>query len=116
MDASFVTVDLAFRLEAAEAAYCQAKLEALRAVDDNARGVEIACFGRTVLLSIRSRRRNPSYNRAIGFSGEDREHLDGILCWLRERDVHFWFDVVPALVDDPILRALADAGLRTAFF
>jgi GNAT superfamily N-acetyltransferase len=110
-----ITRDLVFRLEAAEAAYHEAKLRALEADDGNSRGVEIARLGRSLLLSIQRMRHNPSLNRAMGFSTEDREHLDDVLRWLRDRADRFWFDVAPALIDDAVLGALAGAGLCPAF-
>ena len=116
MDVPIVTQELARRLEAAEAEYHEAKLTALRADDGNSRGVEIARLGRSVLLSIQSRRQNPSYNRAMCFSTDDQEHLHGILEWLRERAEAFWFDVAPALVDGAVLGRLADASLCPVFF
>jgi len=110
-----VTRDLALRLEAAEAAYGESKLRALQADDGNSRGVEIACFGRAIVLSIQSRRHNPSNNRVLCFSSEDEKHLDDILRWLRDRDVQFWFDVVPTLVNRSTLTRLGEAGLSPAF-
>jgi GNAT superfamily N-acetyltransferase len=111
-----VTRDLTLRLEAAEAAYCEAKLRALEADGGNARGVEIARLGGSVLLSIQSARYNPSYNRAMCFSQGDAAHLDEILAWLRDRSDRFWFDVAPALVDETVTGRLAGAGLYPSFF
>jgi GNAT superfamily N-acetyltransferase len=111
-----VTQEVAWRLEAAEAEYHVAKLRALEADDGNSRGIEIERLGRSILLSIQSRRQNPSYNRAMCFSNGDQEHLDDILCWLRDRADTFWLDVAPALVDGAVLGQLADAGLYPAFF
>jgi GNAT superfamily N-acetyltransferase len=110
-----VTRDLVFGLETAEAAYHEAKLHALGADDGNSRGVEIVRFGGSVLLSIQSRRHNPSFNRAMCFSTEDKDHLDDVLRWLRDRADRFWLDVAPALVDDALLGALAGAGLCPSF-
>ena len=74
-----VTADLVTRLEAAEIAYTEAKLRASRDDDGNSRGAEIARAGHSVLLSIQSRRNNPSVNRAMGFTAQALEHLDEIL-------------------------------------
>jgi GNAT superfamily N-acetyltransferase len=116
MASPLVTRALTRRLEAAEAAYHEAKLCALRADDSNAQGVEIARLGQSVLLSIQGRRHNPSYNRAMCFSEEDGEHLGEALRWLRDRADAFWFDVAPALVDQAILQRLGDVGLCPSFF
>ena len=111
-----VTKELVLRLEAAEAGYNTAKLRALQAADDNARGVEIAHLGGTVLHAVQSRRNNPSVNRAACFRTEDLAHLEDILDWLRRRSAYYWLDVAPALVDDATLKSLADAGLYPSFF
>ena len=113
---SVVTRELVQRLEAAEAGYTLAKQRALRADEGNARGVELAQVGGTSLLSIQSQRNNPSVNRAMGFAREDLAHLDEMLAWLHARSAYFWFDVAPALADDAVLKALADAGLYPSFF
>jgi len=110
-----VTHELVRRLEDAERAVVESKLMALHDEDAEAHGVEMARLGQTTLLAIRSRHYNPSYNRAMGFSTADAEHLDEALCWLREREVTFWFDVVPAWVDGDTLRRLAAAGLHPVF-
>jgi len=115
MNLPLVTRELVHRLEAAEAAYHEAKLRALAADNENARGVEIARLGGCVLLSIHSVRHNPSYNRAMCFAAKDAAHLDEVVRWLRDRADHFWFDVAPALVDDEALGRLADAGLYPSF-
>ena len=103
--------DLALCLETTEAAACKAKLEARKGSIDKASPIEIARVGRTILFSARRSRRKSAYNRAIAFSNADREHLDGILQWLRERDAYF-FDVASALVDDRVVQALVDDGLH----
>jgi ribosomal protein S18 acetylase RimI-like enzyme len=110
-----VTRELVLRLERAEAACHEAKLRALAADEDHARGVEIARLGGCLLLSVQSARHNPSYNRAMCFVAEDETHLDEIVRWLRDRAARFWFDVAPALVDGEALGRLADAGLQCSF-
>jgi ribosomal protein S18 acetylase RimI-like enzyme len=115
MSLPLVTRDLVLRLEGAEAAYHEAKLRALAAHDENARGVDIARLGGVVLLSIQSLRHNPSYNRAMCFASKDEAHLEDVVRWLRDRADRFWFDVAPALVDGAILHRLADAGLCPSF-
>lgn len=116
MSIPLVSPDLVLRLETAEAAYNEAKLRALMADDGNSRRIEIARLGGTVLLSIQSRRQNPSFNRVMCFSRQDEEHLDCALEWMRDRDVRFWFDIAPALVDRSFLPRLARAGLAPVFF
>jgi len=114
-----ITTDLAFRLLHAEAECCLSKLRALQAVDGNARGVEIARIGGTLLLAIQSRRLNPYYNRVLDLSPEDTDRLDEILDWMRARDVRYWLDLAPALIDaphNPLLGRLAAAGLHPSFF
>jgi GNAT superfamily N-acetyltransferase len=115
MNGPIVTRELVFRIEAAEAAYHEAKLRALGADDGNSRGVEIARLGGCVLLSIHSGRHNPSYNRAMCSAKEDEAHLDEIVRWLRDRAERFWFDVAPALVDGAVLGKLDDGGLCPSF-
>jgi GNAT superfamily N-acetyltransferase len=110
-----ITQEWVLRLEAAEAAYTTAKLEALAAAEGNARGVEIAHVGGSILLSIASRSSNPSVNRAMGLSSEDVTHLDQMLDWLRLRSDYFWVDVAPALADGALLKALARARLYMSF-
>ena len=71
MNDPLLTRELVLRLETCEADYNEAKLRALEGDDGNVRGVEHAQLGGTRLFSIRSRRQNPSYNRAMCFSKED---------------------------------------------
>ena len=119
MDLPLITIDLAFRFLHAEADCCLAKMRAMQAVDRNAREVEIARIGGTLLLAIQSRRQNPYYNRVLDFRAEDVERLDEILAWMRAREVRYWLDLLPAPVQSPfspLLSRLAEAGLHPAFF
>ena len=105
--------ELAHRIEAAEAAACQAKLAARQASVGAKRPVEIARMGSTILFSSRQSRRDSAYNRALAFSSADKEHLDDVLQWLREREVYF-FDVAPVMAGDQALQALVDEGFHIA--
>jgi GNAT superfamily N-acetyltransferase len=116
MTALSITIDLARRLESAEAAFNLARLRALSSQCDNAAGVEIAHFGRAVCMWVRGRANNPSYNRVLGFSEEDASTLEAIVCWFRQRGLRMWFDVAPLLVGGPTLERLTALGLRPARF
>ena len=104
-------VDLAYRIETAEAAASQARMEGRQAYRPSGNPFEAAQFGRTILLSAPRSRRDSYCNRALAFSTEDRERLDDILQWLRERDAYF-IDLASVLVDGPLLQSLVDEGFH----
>ena len=111
-----VTKDLAFHFETAEADYYESKLRGLADDHQNSRGVEINRIGRTILLSIQSRRSNPSVNRVMRFTSADIAQLDECLKWVRDRADNIWFDVTPALVDKEVLDRLLDTGMTPSRF
>lgn len=111
MPALPMTRELALRLDAAEAEFNVAKFTALKDEGGNHRGVEFKHFGQVIATVVSDLAHNPSYNRVFCFTDDETAQIAQIVAWFRERRVRMWFDIIPPLVSQNTIRALASEGL-----
>lgn len=117
MKAPFVTRELAQQLELSEAAYYESRLRSLQKDQENRMGVQLVSFGHGVhVISAKSMPDNWSFNRVMGLRSEDERWVSEILSWFQKQGIPMSIDIVPALVDPPILRTIASLGFYESQF
>lgn len=102
-------------IESSEVDYMTDRMKAIEERTGNPEGVEIAHIGHAVCLYSKSMPW-PSFNTVKGIRSEDIPYIDDMLHFYQSRDRKFQIEVVPSLVDQQILKALADRGMYQSGF
>ncbi|MBA2691627.1 MAG: hypothetical protein H0U65_03915 [Rubrobacter sp.] len=115
-DASPVlTLDLARRLDEAEAAVQASWSEGLGKQAGNPLGVSIRSFGDATAFAAREST-DPYLNRIMGITSEHAPILEEAVLWHRSEGAACRVEVVPHLADEGLLRELARLGLAHTGF
>ncbi|SMF82522.1 Acetyltransferase (GNAT) domain-containing protein [Paenibacillus uliginis N3/975] len=112
---SFPSEPLIVDIESSEVDYMTDRMKAIEERDGNPEGVEITRIGHAVCLYSKSMPW-PSFNTVKGIRSEDIPYIDDIIHFYRSRDRKFQIEVVPSLVDQKLLKALADKGMYQSGF
>src|SRR5690606_10713057 len=76
----------------------------------NPEGVEIARFGQALCLYSRTMPWG-TFNTVKGITSEERDQLDAIIDFYRQRKRNIQFEIVPSRVDARLLQQLSERGL-----
>lgn len=107
--------ELIHRIQDSETDYMLDRMKAIEGRTGNPEGVEMKCFGHVLCLYSKTM---PwlSFNTVKGLRSEDLNNLDDIIDFYRSRDRKFQFEIVPGLVNQEVLTALADRGFYQSAF
>jgi GNAT superfamily N-acetyltransferase len=115
MNDSIPTEELIRELEASEMDYMIDRMEAIEVRTGNPEGIEIQRFGHAICLYSRTMPW-PSFNTVKGIRNEDIDLIDQIIAFYRARERKPQFEIVPHLMDQSILKSLADRGFYQSGF
>lgn len=110
-----MTLDLALRVEEAEIKTLRSRLTAIRERQGNPMGVEIRRIGGASLFTIKGIP-GPSFNKVLGATGSDVDHVDEIIQAFRKQGIPCRFELIPGHVTPELFGRLADSGFYQAGF
>lgn len=107
--------ELIQRIQDSETDYMLDRMKAIEGRTGNPEGVEMKRFGHALCLYSKTM---PwlSFNTVKGLRSEDLYNLDDIIDFYQSRDRKFQFEIVPGLVNQEVLAALADRGFYQSAF
>jgi hypothetical protein len=107
--------ELIHRIQRSETEYMYDRMQAIEGRTGNPEGIEMVRFGQALCLYSKTM---PwlSFNTVKGLCSENLKDLDAIIDFYHSRDRKFQFEIVPAMVNQAFLSALADRGFFQSAF
>lgn len=102
-------------IEFSELDYLHDRMNAIRNRTGNPEGIEIVQFGNAVCFYSKTMPWG-AFNTVKGMTSADREHVDPIIDFYRQRGRKIQFELVPSMVDADFLRLLSDRGFYQSGF
>jgi ribosomal protein S18 acetylase RimI-like enzyme len=110
-----LTKELAVRLEKAETEYMVSRVKAIARREGNPMGAELREFGGATALYVREMPWG-AFNAVKGLGAADKEHLDGIIEFYRERNRPFQLEITPVKGETGLFSGLAERGFFQSGF